>query len=82
MLLRFTVENMFSFQGCETLDLVAVKSCKERLDDATFPVCVAGEDRRALKVVAFYGANASGKSNLLRAFHLFAEFVLGWWVKV
>ncbi len=75
MLLRFTVENMFSFQGCETLDLVAVKSCKERMADATFPVCTGADNRRALKVVAFYGANASGKSNLLRAFHLFAEFV-------
>ena len=75
MLLRFTVENMFSFQGCETLDLVSSKSCRERLDEATFPVCVGAEDRRALKVVAFYGANASGKSNLLRSFHLFAEFV-------
>jgi len=75
MLLRFTVENMFSFQGCETLDLVSVKSCKERLDEATFPVCAGVENRRALKVVAFYGANASGKSNLLRSFHLFSEFV-------
>ena len=75
MLLRFTVENMFSFRGCETLDLVSVKSCKERLDEATFPVCAGAENRRALKVVAFYGANASGKSNLLRSFHLFTEFV-------
>ena len=57
MLLRFTVENMFSFQGAETLDLISVKSCKERLDEATFPVCAGVEDRRALKVVAFYGAN-------------------------
>lgn len=75
MLLRFTVENMFSFQGCETLDLVAVSSCKERMDEATFPIGQGVDKRRALKVVAFYGANASGKSNLLRSFHLFAEFV-------
>ena len=75
MLLRFSIENMFSFQGCETLDLVAVRSCKERMDEATFPVFQGMDTRRALKVVAFYGANASGKSNLLRAFHLFAEFI-------
>lgn len=66
MLLRFSVENMFSFKGCETLDLTAVASCKERLEEATFPVCGEGAALRALKVVAFYGANASGKSNLLR----------------
>ena len=75
MLLRFTVENMFSFRGCETLDLTAVRTCKERIDEASFPVCDGPDPRRALKVIAFYGANASGKSNLLRSFHLFTEFV-------
>lgn len=35
MLLRFTVENMFSFRGCETLDLTAVRTCKERIDEAS-----------------------------------------------
>ncbi|MBQ4385129.1 MAG: ATP-binding protein [Kiritimatiellae bacterium] len=45
------------------------------MGEATFPICDCESDRRALKVVALYGANASGKSNLLRAFHLFAEFV-------
>ena len=75
MLLRFTLENMFSFRGCETLDLFAVRSCKERMNEATFPICDQKRDRHALKVAAFYGANASGKSNLLRAFLLFAEFV-------
>ena len=70
MLLRFTLENMFSFRGCETLDLFAVRSCKERMNEATFPICDQKRDRHALKVAAFYGANASGKSNLLRAFLL------------
>lgn len=75
MLLRFTVENMFSFKGCETLDLTAVKSCKERLGEATFPICSDETVGRAIKVAGLYGANASGKSNLLRAFHLMLEFV-------
>ena len=74
MLLRFTIENMFSFQGCETLDMVAVKTCKERIDEATFSIA-DGSVRRVLKVAALYGANASGKSNLLRSFHLFTEFI-------
>lgn len=75
MLLRFTIENMFSFQGCETLDMLAAKTCKERINEATFSVPGDGRGRRVLKVAAIYGANASGKSNLLRSFHLFTEFV-------
>jgi len=75
MVLRFTIENMFSFQGVATLDLTAVRGCMERKDEATFPVCSTANAARALKVAALYGANASGKSNLLRAFHLFVEFV-------
>lgn len=75
MLLRFTIENMFSFRGAATLDLTAVRGCTERMDEATFPTSSAANAAHALKVAAIYGANASGKSNLLHAFHLFVEFV-------
>lgn len=77
MLRRFTLENMFSFKTSETLHLEAIKSCKERLDEATFPVCKGDETVRALKVAAIYGANASGKTNLLHAFQLMVSFVRG-----
>lgn len=77
MLKRFTLENMFSFKASETLHLEAIKSCKERLDEATFPICAGDESVRVLKVVAIYGANASGKTNLLHAFQLMVSFVRG-----
>ena len=58
MLLRFSVENVFSFGGRSTLDLKAV------------------DGKTPLRVVGIYGANASGKSNLLLAFNRFQGYVM------
>lgn len=77
MILQFTVSNMCSFNEPQTLDLRAVKTCKERRDEASvvlFPGTRFADDR-ALKTIAIYGANASGKTNLLRAMHFFMTMV-------
>lgn len=63
MFISFTLENAYSFYDAQTLSARAVKTCKERQDDATiaFPSnCKA----RLVKTLAIYGANASGKSNI------------------
>lgn len=63
MLIDFVVANFKSFRDAACMSLVAAAAIKERRDDNTF---VAGRNR-LLKSAAVFGANASGKSNLLEA---------------
>lgn len=72
MIVRFSVENYLSFNERQTLDLSAVKTCKERRSENTF---VIDKDSALLKVVAIYGANASGKSNLFKALMFMLSFI-------
>lgn len=75
MLIEFKVSNYRSIREEQTFSLVAAKSDKE------LPDCVIERDLpgisgvRFLKGAAIYGANASGKSNVLEAIHFLAEFV-------
>lgn len=66
MLLSFSVANFKSFREEQVLDLTAsaLKPAFSWLENATVPV---GKEESALRVKALYGANASGKSNLLKA---------------
>lgn len=66
MFVSFTVQNAFSFYEAQTLDARAVKTCKERREEATFKP-FASHDNRLVKTLAIYGANASGKSNIFYA---------------
>jgi hypothetical protein len=63
MLLRFRFSNFRSFREEQELSLIA-GSFKDRVDGV---LNVAGLDDGALPVAAIYGANASGKTNVLRA---------------
>ncbi len=66
MFVSFSIKNAYSFYDTQTLCARAVKTCKERLNDATFPTFQESNDR-LVKTLAIYGANASGKSNLFYA---------------
>lgn len=66
MFVSFTVENAYSFDEAQTLSARAVKTCKERQEEATFKPFDTKEDR-LVKTLAIYGANASGKSNIFYA---------------
>ncbi len=71
MLLEFTVENYLSFKEPATLSMVAATAYKEFADSHTF--CFSYPNSRLkpvklLKSAVVYGANASGKSNLILAF--------------
>ncbi|MDO3408507.1 ATP-binding protein [Saccharibacillus sp. CPCC 101409] len=70
MLLQFTFKNYKSFKDETTLDMIA-SSIKEHESD----VAVDAFDERVLKVVAIFGANASGKSNVFKAFEFMVEYV-------
>ena len=63
MLLRFGVENHLSIRDRQELTLTAAKRVKRT--GPTKPVPILGET--AVPVAALYGANASGKSNLIDA---------------
>jgi hypothetical protein len=77
MLIEFKVSNYRSIREEQTFSLVASNSDKE------LPSCVIERDLpslsgvKFLKGAAIYGANASGKSNVVQAIRFLAEFVKG-----
>src|SRR5437867_3898883 len=69
MLLEFRVGNYRSFHQPQTLSLVA------GADDKHAGNLIREEKINLLKVAAMYGANASGKSNLIKALEFMGLFV-------
>jgi hypothetical protein len=79
MILSFRVANTLSFRDEQRLSFVAT----EQYGGSTLPTTVRDRGREVgvLPVVGIYGANASGKSNLLEALSLMRDAVLdspGW----
>ena len=73
MLIEFQVKNFRSFRDLATLNMVKT-SGKELLDTHTFaPGAPATPD--LLRSSAVYGANASGKTNLVYAFAAIAGLI-------
>ncbi len=72
MLLEFSVKNYLSFKDEVTLSLRGRAGVTGHEGDSTFDV--AGEP--ILKSAVIYGANASGKSNLIKAMQFMKYFVL------
>ena len=73
MLIEFRVENHRSIRDEQALTMEA-----SLLEDATDPRprTVAGHDKKLLPVAAIYGANASGKTNVLAAMDFMRESVM------
>ena len=71
MLHQFTFKNFKSFKEETTLDLLAA-SIKEHETDVVTDIM----SERVLKIAAIYGANASGKSNVIEAFQCMRYLVL------
>ena len=76
MLIEFSVANFMSIKERQTFSLVASKST-ELADTHTFdaPIATGKNPIRLLRSAAIYGANASGKTNLLIALSVMAEMV-------
>jgi len=70
MLIQFKVANYRSFGSEVTLSLEAVKAFKENEENV-----VGAGGYRLLRSAAIYGANASGKTNLVKAISFMREFV-------
>ena len=71
MLHQFTFKNFKSFKEEMTLDLLAT-SVKEHQED----IVIDAFNEEVLKIAAIYGANASGKSNVIEAFNVMKHMVL------
>ena len=75
MILEIRLSNFFSIKDEIVLDLQAgnIKTQKsEALSNNVFPF----EDTKVLKTVALYGANASGKSNIIKAIIFCIDLIL------
>ena len=69
MLIEFSISNFRSFREKQTFSMVAAPRLKK--GDNVFKPVVKGEKLPdLLKVAAVYGPNASGKSNLIKAFDI------------
>ncbi len=71
MLVLFSVKNFASFKEEACLDMRAVKAYKEH----EYNLHTLPNGEHLLKVAAIYGANASGKSNFVKAYGTFVDIV-------
>lgn len=75
MVEEFSFGNFWSFKDIQTLNMTAakIKSKNSQLDDINvFPI---NKDTSLLKAKAIYGANASGKSNVIKALVAFIRII-------
>lgn len=70
MILEFSVENFMSFKDLNTLQLQAAKIKSRFKEVDTENIFKLNNDFSLLKSKAIYGANASGKSNLITAIYV------------
>ena len=73
MLRKFRVKNFLSFRDWQTLDLTVAANAPDL--PGRFVQSVPGSKDRFPTFVAIFGANASGKTNILRALTFVARFV-------
>ena len=73
MIYKIEIENFHSIRTRQVLDLRAPANAPN--DTRRLAPCWQGSRERAPKVVAVFGANGSGKSNLLRALSFVSWFV-------
>ena len=73
MLVNFSVENFRSFGAEQTLSLVASKAHTGHEEHC---VPIPTSDRHVLRTSVIYGANAAGKSNVVRAMDFARDLIL------
>jgi uncharacterized protein len=74
MLIEFQVQNFRSFKERQTLSMVGA-NLSEHIKSNTFDSELKGFDR-LLRTAVVYGANAAGKTNLMRAIQIMQSFVI------
>lgn len=77
MLIDFRVTNFLSFKGEAKLSMVASALKERKIDDESVMFNPTDISKiKLLKSAVVYGANASGKSNLIKAISFFKKFIL------
>ena len=79
MLLRFKCRNYYSIREEQELSLIATKTRAPEHDETLLDTPIEGV--KALRSAAIFGANASGKSNLLLAMQSLSRMVADSWRK-
>jgi AAA15 family ATPase/GTPase len=69
MIQEFSIENTYSIKTRQTISF-------EATDDTEDIHCINAAEKKLLKLAAIYGANASGKSNIIKAFDFYIDFIL------
>lgn len=75
MLVHFRIRNFMSIRDEQIFSLVAVSGLKEQQEHLSNNLIVATGELDVLRSAVVYGANASGKSNLLRAIEFFIDSI-------
>ena len=77
MIIDYSITNFRSIREKQTLYLLAKNKKSDRQDNKVFSYNkMKGFKSILSKGCVIYGHNASGKSNMLRGFNFFANFVL------
>lgn len=74
MLIQITIQNFLSFKDEVTFSMVGVSNDQQHLDHLALDA--AGKGRAVLPLAAIYGANAAGKSNLVKAISFAKDLIL------
>lgn len=69
MIQEFSIENTYSIKTRQTVSF-------EAADDTDDVHCINAGGKKLLKLAAIYGANASGKSNIIKAFDFYTNFII------
>ncbi|MDP3525582.1 MAG: AAA family ATPase, partial [Hoeflea sp.] len=73
MIYKLEIENFYSVRERQVIDLTVGKKVPE--EPGRLVPIHDGSEERAPRLIAIYGANASGKSNVLRAITFLSWFV-------
>ena len=75
MIIQFSIANYLSFKEPATLSLAATSLREPEVETSGASFELDGINLKLLKSAVVFGANASGKSNLIKALHFFKDFV-------
>ncbi|MBQ5944400.1 MAG: ATP-binding protein, partial [Bacteroidales bacterium] len=77
MIIQFSIENYLSFKSQNILSLVSTPLREDATLTENVQIPVADTDVTLLKSALILGSNASGKSNVIKAFDFFKRFIIG-----
>ncbi|MBQ3882919.1 MAG: ATP-binding protein, partial [Bacteroidales bacterium] len=77
MIIQFSIENYLSFKSQNILSMVSTPLREDATLTENVLIPVADTDVTLLKSALILGSNASGKSNVIKAFDFFKRFIIG-----